>query len=211
MSGFSNTQLNGRYLAQTAETNLLYGRPTYWNINGDVATSTFIYWCPAVKDYLIGMDLSSFPAVNVSCSAAARAVTGDFRHGAWTELRGGEWVPRRDVTVKCVLCDTKYADVLCADRQLFAVPKMLNAVLTYQIDLSNNRISTVKKDDFANMTSLLKLDLSYNKLVELDAGAFDGLTGLVLLHLFNNQLTNFNDGLFKDLTHLQELRFETNK
>ena len=71
--------------------------------------------------------------------------------------------------------------------------------------LNGQRITTLKADDFAGLTSLTDLSLYDNQLTTLPAGLFDGLTALTTLYLNGNQLMTLPDNLFAGLSSLATL------
>ena len=64
-------------------------------------------------------------------------------------------------------------------------------------------ISSLKKGDFAGLTSLTVLNLSRNTLTSLPEGIFAGLAALTNLDLANNQLTSLPEGVFSELVTLE--------
>jgi serine/threonine protein kinase len=85
---------------------------------------------------------------------------------------------------------------------LSSVPEILNKQDTKSVDLSNNAIDAVRKEDFANMINLGSLDLSRNNIVNFTSNVFDGLTTLYSLDLSYNDLKALHEFIFRDLTAL---------
>ncbi len=89
----------------------------------------------------------------------------------------------------------------------------LNALRTRVglLELGSSRISSLRSNDFADLTSVTGLSLPNNQLTTLPAGVFDGLTALTRINLFNNRLTLLPAGVFDDLTALTSLSMWHNR
>ncbi|XP_019645594.1 PREDICTED: insulin-like growth factor-binding protein complex acid labile subunit [Branchiostoma belcheri] len=81
-----------------------------------------------------------------------------------------------------------------------------------ELDLTWNRLTTVRKDDFARLTKLKILWLYGNKITSegLEDGSFANLGNLVSLSLFDNLLTNFSTATFQGLPSLEMLHLGQN-
>jgi Leucine-rich repeat (LRR) protein len=79
-----------------------------------------------------------------------------------------------------------------------------------RLKLKANRISSIKRDDFASLTSLEYLDLSRNKISTIDPQAFDKLISLKKLKINSNKLSWIDSNAFKNLIKLQELELHDN-
>jgi slit protein 2 len=67
--------------------------------------------------------------------------------------------------------------VICTGQSLTNVPTGLPRE-TVRLDLQENRIATIRRDDFKNLPNLRILQLMDNELTTIEAGAFDNLTNL---------------------------------
>lgn len=67
--------------------------------------------------------------------------------------------------------------VICTGQSLTSVPDDLPKE-TVRLDLQENRIATIRRDDFKNLPNLRILQLMDNELTAIEAGAFDNLTNL---------------------------------
>ena len=77
-------------------------------------------------------------------------------------------------------------------------------------DETDDDITELKAEDFANLLNLTILDLSNNNLTDLPPGIFSDLTNLTRLELAGNELTTLGSGLFSDLTNLTTLGLNSN-
>ncbi|XP_049576546.1 slit homolog 1b isoform X3 [Syngnathus scovelli] len=129
----------------------------------------------------------------------------------------------------CTCVDTV---VRCSNKHLQALPRGLPANLTelyldgnrftrvpghlgnfrhlQLIDLSNNQISSLSDDSFANMSQLTTLILSYNSLQCIPPLALGGLRKLRLLSLHGNDISELQQGIFDDVTSLSHLAIGSN-
>ncbi|KAG8591549.1 hypothetical protein GDO81_000215 [Engystomops pustulosus] len=107
---------------------------------------------------------------------------------------------------ECTCLDTV---VRCSNKGLKALPKGIPKDVT-ELDLSNNRISTLSNQSFSNMTQLLTLILSYNRLRCIPLQAFTGLNSLRLLSLHGNDISTIPQGAFSDLSSLSHLAIGAN-
>lgn len=125
-------------------------------------------------------------------------------------------------------CSAAPLEVNCSDGQFAAVPdgvpedaKLLNLTqnkikslarqqfrtLTQllDLDLSDNAMASVEAEAFLGLRELLTLNLARNSLKIFPAGAFAGLPSLRTLDISNNQILVFLDSTFRDLSALQRL------
>ncbi|XP_061770973.1 slit homolog 1 protein-like [Nerophis ophidion] len=95
--------------------------------------------------------------------------------------------------------------------QLTRVPKELATFRNLQlVDLSNNKISSLADNSFANMSQLTTLILSYNSLRCIPPLALSGLRSLRLLSLHGNDISELQHGIFSDVTSLSHLAIGAN-
>ncbi|XP_029988318.1 slit homolog 1b isoform X2 [Sphaeramia orbicularis] len=95
--------------------------------------------------------------------------------------------------------------------QFTSVPKELATFKYLQlVDLSNNKISSLSDDAFANMSQLTTLILSYNSLRCIPPLALGGLRSLRLLSLHGNDISELQQGIFKDVASLSHLAIGAN-
>lgn len=77
--------------------------------------------------------------------------------------------------------------------------------------LSDNMISNIPNDTFAQLTRLFYLDLSDNNIQSISGKPFAGLKKLNVLLLNNNKIGKIENGPYDDLRCVQTLRFNRNK
>jgi Leucine-rich repeat (LRR) protein len=76
--------------------------------------------------------------------------------------------------------------------------------------LSNNKLKTIEKDSFADLTRLEYLYLYGNKITRIDKCIFNRLVALKRLELQRNKLTSLDSELFKQNSNLQNLNLYNN-
>uniref|UniRef100_A0A8C4Q0B7 Leucine rich repeat and fibronectin type III domain containing 2 n=1 Tax=Eptatretus burgeri TaxID=7764 RepID=A0A8C4Q0B7_EPTBU len=99
---------------------------------------------------------------------------------------------------------------VCAKIGLLFVPSNINRQ-TVELRLGDNFITTVRKQDFANMSLLADLTLSRNTISHVTPTAFADLTSLTFMHLDYNRLTNIADDVFHGLSSLRHLIISNNQ
>uniref|UniRef100_A0A1A8I4Z0 Chromosome undetermined SCAF11492, whole genome shotgun sequence, Uncharacterized protein n=1 Tax=Nothobranchius kuhntae TaxID=321403 RepID=A0A1A8I4Z0_NOTKU len=108
--------------------------------------------------------------------------------------------------------ETPSADVSidCAWRMLTTVPNHLprDAV---SIQLEENQLKKIDKENFYGMSKLRNLNLGSNKLTYVEDGSFSSLVSLKKLSLKDNQLTNLTNATFQGLSNLIELDLSINR
>ena len=92
----------------------------------------------------------------------------------------------------------------CRSRDLMRVPTYINNDVT-QLDLSENKISIIRLDDFVNVQHLRVLVLSHNSINTLESGSFRHLRLLERLDLNKNDITSFAPDVFIELENLRVL------
>ncbi|XP_072130871.1 leucine-rich repeat and fibronectin type III domain-containing protein 1-like [Mobula birostris] len=100
--------------------------------------------------------------------------------------------------------------ILCAKTGLLFVPPLIDR-RTVELRLTDNFITTVRKKDFANMTSLVHLTLSRNTISQIMPLTFGDLRGLRALHLDSNRLTKLVNEHLKGLVNLRHLILNNNQ
>ncbi|MBN3326039.1 LFN1L protein, partial [Atractosteus spatula] len=100
--------------------------------------------------------------------------------------------------------------VLCAKTGLLFVPPTIDK-RTAELRLMDNFITTLRRKDFANMTSLIHLTLSRNTISQIIPYTFSDLQELHALHLDSNRLTTLNDSHFQGLINLRHLILSNNQ
>ncbi|VDD87512.1 unnamed protein product [Enterobius vermicularis] len=78
------------------------------------------------------------------------------------------------------------------------------------LDLSNNALTTVPSDALSTTKNLRYLDLSYNKISTLRKIDLRHMDKLIEIRLNDNALTSIGDGAFDELTQLQYLYLQRN-
>ena len=101
----------------------------------------------------------------------------------------------------------------CENRNLTAVPKDLPSEMVV-LDLSNNKITSLKYSDFFDCHNLEKLDISWNNLKTIEQHTFKPLANLKNLKMFNSvDLNNFDrnfNNTFIDLPNLESIDIRSN-
>ncbi|XP_069763673.1 leucine-rich repeat and fibronectin type III domain-containing protein 1-like protein isoform X2 [Narcine bancroftii] len=100
--------------------------------------------------------------------------------------------------------------ILCAKTGLLFVPPSIDR-RTVELRLTDNFITTVRKTDFNNMTSLVHLTLSRNTISQIMPHTFEDLRGLRALHLDSNRLTRVTPEHFNGLVNLRHLILSNNQ
>ncbi|NXS58001.1 LFN1L protein, partial [Brachypteracias leptosomus] len=100
--------------------------------------------------------------------------------------------------------------ILCTKTGLLFVPPSIDR-RTAELRLMDNFITTLRRKDFANMTSLIHLTLSRNTISQIMPYAFFDLKGLHALHLDSNRLTSIHEEHFKGLINLRHLILSNNQ
>lgn len=104
-------------------------------------------------------------------------------------------------------CQCHLRVVQCSDLGLTSVPKNIPKDTTL-LDLQNNKILEIKKDDFKGLTSLYALVLVNNKISKINEKAFEPLQKMQKLYISKNSLEEIPKSLPKSLV---ELRIHENK
>ena len=87
-----------------------------------------------------------------------------------------------------------------SNKNLQSVPKDIPADTT-ELFLKMNRITTIPKDSFKQLTVCIKLFLSNNQIATIADGAFNGLEKLEELHLSRNKLQEIRKEMWKGLVN----------
>ncbi|GMT07509.1 hypothetical protein PENTCL1PPCAC_29683 [Pristionchus entomophagus] len=107
-------------------------------------------------------------------------------------------------------CSCSAGTVVCTGLGLKRIPAGIPEDTT-RLDLQENKISIIRKADFASLPSLKILQISDNEIHLIEAGSFDNLHSLERIRLNNNQLRELPLSLFHnnrllyriDLSHNQ--------
>uniref|UniRef100_A0A1A9X334 LRRNT domain-containing protein n=1 Tax=Glossina brevipalpis TaxID=37001 RepID=A0A1A9X334_9MUSC len=124
-------------------------------------------------------------------------------------------LPKRNdhvVEPKCpkeCLCLEDFKFVNCAHAYLKHVPPDI-PLTAYKLDLSDNQIELIRKEDFANHSKLMEINLNNNRLKQLNKEVFNGLIKLQKLHLASNLLTTIEPETFQGATDLRLLDLSNN-
>ncbi|XP_067642874.1 uncharacterized protein [Eurosta solidaginis] len=110
---------------------------------------------------------------------------------------------------KSCLCLEDYKHLLCNGAGLTQIPKDLPTT-TLIIDLSENNITQLNTEDFANITKVREINLSGNRLSTIKKEIFSGLKHLQRIRLIDNQLTQLEPDTFSDAVDLSELDLSNN-
>ncbi|XP_076133331.1 leucine-rich repeat and immunoglobulin-like domain-containing nogo receptor-interacting protein 3a [Alosa pseudoharengus] len=107
-------------------------------------------------------------------------------------------------------CVPQQKSVLCAYKRLSAIPEAIPAD-TRLLDLKGNKLRWVEHGDLAAFGRLEELDLSENSISVLEPNAFAELRSLRMLRLRANQLKLVPMGAFSRLANLTTLDLSDNK
>ncbi|KAG8449144.1 hypothetical protein GDO86_015991 [Hymenochirus boettgeri] len=99
---------------------------------------------------------------------------------------------------------------LCDKKGLLFVPPNINRK-TVELRLADNFVTSIKRKDFANMTSLVDLTLSRNTISYITPHAFSDLRNLRALHLNSNRLTRVTNDMFSGISNLHHLILNNNQ
>ena len=106
-------------------------------------------------------------------------------------------------------CTRREEQFNCSNMNLTSVPKNIPESIT-DLNLRNNRISRILKNDFIYLKLLKNLDLSNNIIKSIDDKAFECLKSLKNLNLFHNNLKFINNMTFYGLQNVQYLPLSSN-
>lgn len=79
-----------------------------------------------------------------------------------------------------------------------------------ELNMKNNKLQKIERNDFSRLIEVVTLDLSYNQINKIDSGAFDSLVRLETLKLDNNRLYTLPIGIFHQLTRLTIIQLSEN-
>lgn len=88
--------------------------------------------------------------------------------------------------------------------------KMRKIMNIEELHLDKNKLVSLTKDSFINLTSLKVLNISSNSICILDLDTFANLTHTTHLNLSNNSITQLEKQLFKNLKSLEHLDLKNN-
>ncbi|XP_069746835.1 SLIT and NTRK-like protein 6 [Narcine bancroftii] len=80
----------------------------------------------------------------------------------------------------------------------------------YNLNLQNNYVSVIYRNDFISFKNALSLHLGKNHLQSLETGTFTGLSSLKRLHINGNFLEVLREGAFRGLDNLEFLQADNN-
>lgn len=111
---------------------------------------------------------------------------------------------------KCT-CNTIMRGVIlnCTNQLLTVIPNIPSD--SYEIDLTRNQFTNIRRFTFYNIPELNFLYLNGNELQNIEEYSFVLLDRLRHLYLHDNSLTTITKGLFRDLPDLYILRLQNNK
>ncbi|KAI8491456.1 Leucine-rich repeat-containing protein 4C [Branchiostoma belcheri] len=101
-------------------------------------------------------------------------------------------------------CSGSFENVHCNGKGLTKIPRGIPDSVLY-LNLQNNNISRIPRDQFADYVDLKNLHLGDNLIGRIEDGAFNGLNNLHILELYNNRLTYIPRGTFSAVSNLEEL------
>jgi hypothetical protein len=107
----------------------------------------------------------------------------------------------------CAFCYEDYA--ILTDRGLSEVPKDLQQNVTI-LDLSNNSITTIERNDFSKVRQVKNINLSYNKIHIIYEGSFQYVGDLEELNLSYNNIINLPPNIFSGNNNLTKVYLQKN-
>lgn len=107
-------------------------------------------------------------------------------------------------------CRPEAREVTCSGKHLASVPDGFPGDAR-RVDLSQNKIKTVGRRQFAGLPQLQDLDLSHNLITMMEVEAFQGLQNLRTLRINNNRLKIIPVGVFSGLPALRFLDLSQNE
>ncbi|XP_066538608.1 leucine-rich repeat and immunoglobulin-like domain-containing nogo receptor-interacting protein 4b [Hoplias malabaricus] len=110
---------------------------------------------------------------------------------------------------KCT-CRQDTLEISCFTKQITGVPEGLPNN-TKRLDLSGNRLKTLGRRQFYDLSKLEELDLSENIISMIEVEAFQGLKNLRTLRIKNNRLKIIPVGVFSGLSNLRSLDISKNE
>ncbi|XP_042290742.1 toll-like receptor 13 [Thunnus maccoyii] len=98
------------------------------------------------------------------------------------------------------------ADVVldCSNGELVVIPDDIPGDVS-SVNLRNNTIGRINREDFGFLSKLRLLSLDLNEIADIDDGSFIGLVALTKLRMRFNNLTNLTSNLFQGLSNLTTL------
>ena len=102
------------------------------------------------------------------------------------------------------LIDLKYNEISGIDADFYTGSTL------QVIFLSNNKIKSLKSDNFGEMNALYLINLDNNLIEDLNPGAFNGLTSLNYISLKNNSITKIPDDLFASMNQTNRVALNRN-
>lgn len=115
----------------------------------------------------------------------------------------------KNCTIRGALKYAENINVLCSKRSLHFVPGNIPDKATH-LDVSENVIQKIKKENFSQLSNLKNLSAQHNKIREVEEGAFSSLVALQELNLACNKLTEILGGMFQNLGNLTVLHLNEN-
>ncbi|XP_035689754.1 insulin-like growth factor-binding protein complex acid labile subunit [Branchiostoma floridae] len=107
-------------------------------------------------------------------------------------------------------CTCRFRYVSCRLGDLTEVPTGMRDD-TITLELWGNKITSIPKTAFVNLTRLYSIDLSRNKISSVEVGAFDWQAdSLYQLSLNNNELETLSVGVFRNLSKFSFLDLDDN-
>lgn len=93
---------------------------------------------------------------------------------------------------------------------LHGINRLKRVLNLINLDLSNNKITSIPSEAFFGFKALEGIDLSKNRIDEIHINALDGVPTLEQLRLSHNYIAKFPPRLFENLPNLQGLYFDYN-
>eukprot|EP00058_Branchiostoma_floridae_P022853 XP_002608343.1 hypothetical protein BRAFLDRAFT_91298 [Branchiostoma floridae] len=75
----------------------------------------------------------------------------------------------------------------------------------WELDLAENSLAAVRREDFARLTKLKYLHLHANRITSVENGSFANLANLLFLEIFGNLLTSVSAATFEGLVSVEQI------
>lgn len=108
-------------------------------------------------------------------------------------------------------CSNSLEDLNLSVNQLTRTPYAIRTLTHLKsLDISGNKIPSIRNASFRGLQQLYKLDLSNNDLGNLTRGVFDDMPAVRIINLHGNNIEEVEDGTFDDTPDLHAVRLDSN-
>ncbi|XP_017565514.1 toll-like receptor 13 [Pygocentrus nattereri] len=157
-------------------------------------------------------NLSSLEVLDLSYNSIYNLTCSDFNSLAQLQTL---YLSRNPLySVKPFQNLTNLKTLIISSSRLISVTNCFRACLQKLefLDLTQNKLNYIHKEDFGDLKSLKHLLLNDNQITTIDKGAFEGLQKLTVLNLQSNKITqsSLKASVFSGLTNLKYLLLNNN-